>query len=175
MVQPLKRQLRFPKALVLIWRRTWTQLSPMQRQIRERSLEALSLVRRERLSLWKASREVGSNPETIRRNTNAFRKVGRRWRGKPFDRIARVMVVYEKGRKRTVEIENSRTASLIGEYHNRVKQFLDTGKSSFLREVSKERFKDITGQTHTLETRPKSVLAIKQREPTPEFFEIYRW
>ena len=84
------------------------------------------------------------------------------------------MIIYEKGRKIIVEVADSRIASLIGEYHNRVKQFLDTGKSSFLREIPKKRFKDIKHRTHTLETRPKVILEIKAREPTPEFFEIYR-
>jgi len=83
------------------------------------------------------------------------------------------MVVYEKGRTIIVEIASSKTASLIGEYHNRVKQFLDTGKSSFLREIPKKRFKDSKRRAHTLETRPKVILEIKAREPTPEFFEIY--
>jgi hypothetical protein len=85
------------------------------------------------------------------------------------------MIVYEKGRKVIVEVADSRIASLIGEYHNRVKQFLETGKTSFLRELPRKRFKDIKGRVHTLETDPKGVFAIKQREPTPEFFEIYCW
>jgi hypothetical protein len=85
------------------------------------------------------------------------------------------MIIYEKGRKIIVEVADSRIASLIGEYHNRVKQFLDTGKSSFLRNIPKKRFRDTKGIFHTLETDPKAVLAIKQREPSPEFFEIYRW
>ena len=84
------------------------------------------------------------------------------------------MIIYEKGRKIIVEVADSRIASLIGEYHNRVKQFLDTGKSSFLREIPKERFRDVRGRTHTLEGRPKVILEIKAREPTPEFFEVYR-
>jgi len=84
------------------------------------------------------------------------------------------MVIYERGRKIIVEIQSSKTASMIGEYHNRVKQFLDTGRSSFLRETPKKRFKDMKRRTHTLETRPKAILELKAREPTPEFFEIYR-
>jgi hypothetical protein len=84
------------------------------------------------------------------------------------------MIIYERGRKIIVEVADSRIASLIGEYHNRVKQFLDTGRSSFLREIPKKRFKDMKRRTHTLETRPKAILEIKAREPTPEFFEIYR-
>jgi hypothetical protein len=84
------------------------------------------------------------------------------------------MIIYEKGRKIIVEIASSKTASRIGEYHNRVKQFLDTGKSSFLREIPNKRFKDSKGRTHTLETRPKAILEIKAREPTPELRDIYR-
>lgn len=131
------------------------------------------MVRRERLSPREAATRVGLDPETIRRNTNAFRRVHGRWRVKPFDRIPRAMIIYEKGRKIIVEIADSKTASLIGEYHNRVKQFLETRKSSFLRELLRKRFKDTKRRTHTLETNPKAVMAIKQREPTPEFFEIY--
>jgi hypothetical protein len=170
-----RTQRRSRNSSVPIWRRTWNQLTPEQRRIQEKSLEALSLVRREKLSLWKASEQVGLHPGTVRRNTSAFRKVRLRWNAKPLDRIPRVMVTYEKGRKSIVEIANSRTASLIGEYHNRVRQFLDTGKSSFLRELPRKRFKDIKGRTHTLETNPKAVLAVEARDPLPEFREIYRW
>jgi hypothetical protein len=84
------------------------------------------------------------------------------------------MIIYERGRKIIVEIASSKTASLIGEYHNRVKQFLDTGKSFFLREIPRKRFKDMKRRTHTLETRPRAILEIKAREPTPEFRDIYR-
>jgi hypothetical protein len=84
------------------------------------------------------------------------------------------MIIYERGRKIIVEVADSRIASLIGEYHNRVKQFLDTGKSSFLRDNPKKRFKDSKRRTHTLETRPKVILEIKAREPMPEFRDIYR-
>jgi predicted DNA-binding protein (UPF0251 family) len=168
------QSLRPRRQIVPICKRTHQQLTPMQRRIREKSLEALSLVRRERLSLRETTRHVGLDSETIRNNTNAFRKIHGRWRAKPFDRIPRTMVIYEKGRKVIVEIADSRTASLIGEYHNRVKQFLETGRSSFLRKLPRKRFRDIKGKTHTLETDPKAIFRIKSREPTPEFFEIYR-
>jgi hypothetical protein len=84
------------------------------------------------------------------------------------------MIIYEKGRKIIVEVSDSRIASLVGTYHAQVRSFLNTGRSSFLKQIPKKRFKDAKRKTHTLETRPEAVLAIKQREPTPEFFEIYR-
>ena len=173
--RPSRKQSKRPRRRVTaIWGRSWKELSPQQRRIREKSLEALSLVRRERPSPREAATRVGLDFETIRRNTIAFRRVHGRWRAKAFDHIPRAMIIYEKGRKIIVETASSKTASLIGEYHNRVKQFLDTGKSSFLRELPKKRFKDIKRKTHTLETRPKAILEIKVREPTPEFREIYR-
>jgi hypothetical protein len=156
-----------------IWKLTNETLTPKQRLARKKSLEALSLVRREKRSLPTAAKQIGLTQETIIRNTNAFRKVRGRWKAKSIDHIPRVMTIYEKGRKRIVEVANSRTASLIGEYHNRVKHFLDTSKSSFLRELPKKRFKDKAGRIHVLETDPRAILTIKAREPKPEFFEIY--
>jgi hypothetical protein len=131
-------------------------------------------VRREKLGLKESSRRVGLDPETVRLNTNAFRKVHHRWKVKKADHIPRTLVIYEKGRVIIVELADSRAASLIGEYHNRVKQFLETGKSSFLRKLPRKRFRDMDGKTHILETRPKTILNIKAREAKPEFFEIYR-
>ena len=162
-----KRRISLPK-------RTSKQLTPRQRQTRGKSLEALSLVRREKYSLTEASRQVDVDPKTVRRNTGAFYKRQDRWRAKTFDKIPRFMWIYEKGRKVSVEIASSRTASLIGEYHNIIKQFLNTGKSSHLRKLRKKTFRDIKGRKHTLETHPKIILRIKRRESKPEFFQIYR-
>lgn len=155
-----------------VWTLLNKALTPRQRLARKKSLEAVSLVRREKLGLREAAKQVGLTSETIIKNTNAFRKVRGRWTANSVDHIPRVMVIYEKGRKKTIEVTDSRIASLIGEYHNRVKQFLETGKSSFLRELSKKQVKE-HGRIHILETRPKTVLEIKAREPKPEFFEIY--
>ena len=158
-----------------IWKRSATELTPRKRRVRAKSLEALALVRREKLTLRQASGRVGLEPNVVRRNTNAFRRVRGRWKAKTFDHMPRNLIIYEKGRKVIVEVTDSRIASLIGEYHNRMKHFLETGRSRFLKELRRKRFKDSKGRTHTLETDAKTVFAIKQREPTPEFFEIYRW
>ncbi len=164
-----KRRHRLP-----LWKRTNQQRTPQQRHEREKSLEALSLVRREKLSLREASKRVGLGPQTVKDNTGAFRRVRGRWKAKSFDRIPRAMITYERGRKIIVQVGDSRTASLIGEYHNRVKQFLETGRSSILTEFPRKRLKDTRGRVHVLETNPKNVLKIKAREAKPEFFEIYR-
>ena len=162
-----KRRIPLPK-------RTSKQLTPRQRRTRVKSLEALSQVRREKLSLTEASHRLGIDPKTVRKNTRAFYKRQDRWRARVFDRIPRAMWIYEKGQKVPVEIANSRTASLIGQYHNLIKPFLDTGKSSVLWNLPRKRFRDMHGVLHELETRPKMLLRIKSREVKPEFFHIYK-
>ncbi|HKM78466.1 MAG TPA: hypothetical protein VJZ03_05275 [Candidatus Bathyarchaeia archaeon] len=156
-----------------VWKRRYEKLTPQLRLLRKRSLEVVSLVRREKLSPRKAAKQVGLPLETVVANTNAFHKKRGRLTVKKFDRISRVMIIYEKGRKVPVEVASSQTASTISEYHNAVKQFLDTGKSSFLKEFRKTRFKDIKGHRHTLETNPRTIYRLAAQEPTPEFFQIY--
>jgi|SRR5208282_5803303 len=162
------------RRIIPIWKLLDRQLAPKQRLLRRKSLEAVSIGRREKVSPRKAAYQVGLTLERVIANTNAFRKKHGRWTVTKSDRIPRVLLIYERGRKTIVEVASSRTASTIGEYHNAVKQFLDTGKSSFLKEFRKKRFKDIHGKFHTLDTRPQAVFKIKAREPTPEFFDIYR-
>jgi hypothetical protein len=127
-----------------------------------------------KISLHKAAQEAGTKPTTVRRNTNAFRKIKNRWKAKPSDRITRTMLTYENGRTAIIEIPDSKIASQIGQYHNIVKEFLNTGKSSILKKLPKKKFRDIEGNIHTLETRPKAIFRIKSRETKPEFFQIYR-
>ncbi|MGO9644792.1 MAG: hypothetical protein ACLPY5_08610 [Candidatus Bathyarchaeia archaeon] len=161
-----------PRRSVPIWERHYAKLTPEERLLRKRSLEAVSLVRREKLSPRKASKQVGLRLETVVANTNAFRRVHGRLVVKRFDRISRVMTIYEKGRKVPVEV-SSRTASTIGEYYNIIKQSLDTGKTSFLKEFRTRRFKDIKGHWHTLETNPRVIYRLATQEPTRETREIY--
>jgi len=170
-----RRKVKRPRRVAPIWKRRWKQLTTVQRRVREKSLEALSIVRREKLSLREAAKRVGLESITVDRNTHALRRTRGRLRVKSLDRIPRPpLLIYEGGRKVFVEVSDSRTASLIGKYHNQVKQFLVTGRSEFLSELPTIHFRDIDGRPHTLETNPKAVLALKQRESTPEFFEIYR-
>ena len=161
------------KRVIPIWKKRCKKLTPQQKEIRYKSLEALSLVRREKLSLRKAAKEVRLDPRTVKENTNAFHKVHGRWKAKLRDRIPREILIYEKGHKIMVEIADSRIASLIGKYHNLIKEFLVTGNSSLLLKLPKKQFRDIHGKLHTLETDPKTIFRIKEREPKPEYFQIY--
>ncbi len=106
-------------------------------------------------------------------HTNAFRKKGRRWTAKRLDRIPRVMKINEKGREVSIEINDSRTASLIGRYHNAVKQFLNTGNRKKLRKFKNKKIKDTQGKHHLLETNPDSLIQINEAIEEPEFYQVY--
>ena len=156
-----------------LYRRRWSNLSPQQKLLRERSLSVLSEARKSRKSLTKLATQHFISPKTVLNHTNAFRKKGRRWTAKRLDRIPRVMKINEKGREVSIEINDSRTASLIGRYHNAVKQFLNTGNRKKLRKFKNKKVKDVQGKLHLLETNPKSLIQINERIEEPEFYQVY--
>ncbi len=156
-----------------LYRKRWPNLSPKQKLLRERSLAVLSEARKSRKSLSKLATQHSISPKTVLNHTNAFRKKGRRWTAKKFDRIPRVMKINEKGREVSIEVNDSRTASLIGRYHNAVKQFLNTGKKEQLRKFKNKKIKDSEGEHHLLETNPDSLIQINEAIEEPEFYQVY--
>lgn len=106
---------------------------------------ALSLARRERLSIEDAAKIEGTDLKTIlRRAPSALQKRGRRYRVKQFDRIPAVMnLIGPKGPK-TVIVRGSKSRSLVGRYLNAVKQYLYHGDDSALAEF---RGKKVAGHT----------------------------
>ncbi|MEM3502849.1 MAG: hypothetical protein QXJ62_05015 [Nitrososphaeria archaeon] len=124
-------------------------------------------------SLTRASRELQTKPETVIRNTNAFKKVNGKWTAKKYDKISRVMSIYENGKQEWIEIRDSRTASRIGKYSNAVKEFLSTGNVEALKQFRKS-FKDANGKLHHLETDPNKLYEIAEAQEEPEFYEIYK-
>jgi hypothetical protein len=84
------------------------------------------------------------------------------------------MKIYEEGRLEHVEVANSDIASDIGLYWNAIADLTETGKSTTLRRLSRQRFRDLKGQWHRLEKDPKVILKLEARKPKPEQFEIYK-
>ncbi len=161
------------KRKFLLYKRRWENLSPSQKLLRERSLTVLSEARRSKQSLSKLAKNHDVSRKTVLNNTNAFRKKQRRWNAKRFDKIPRVMKISEKGREVSIQINNSRTAALIGRYHNAVKKFLSTGDKKALRKFRRKKIKDIDGNLHSFETNPASIIEINERIEEPEFYELY--
>ena len=92
----------------------------------------------------------------------------------PAAEISRKPIIKEDGLESPIVVKNSKDASIIGRYHNAVRDFLDTGNSSALKKFKKIRIKDADGNTHKLETNPNKIIEIEDRKEEPEAFEIYK-
>ena len=156
-----------------ISKRSWTALSPKEKLTREKSLEVLREVRRNNKSLSAASKDKGLSLKTVLQNTSAFKKVGNRWISKTYDHIPRVMKINEKGRVRSIEITDSRTASIIGRYHNAVKKYIETGDTKELAKFEGKTIKDSNGNLHVFETDTETLEEINEAIEEPEFYDIY--
>jgi len=155
-----------------VYKRSWSAITKRELSLREKSLEVLSKVRNGQ-SLTKASKELKTTPETVIKNTGAFRKIKGKWIAKSQDRISRVMGIYENGKQEWIEIRDSRIASKIGKYNSAVNEFLRTGNANVLKEFKKP-FKDANGKLHYFETDPDKLYEIAESQEEPEFYEIYK-
>jgi len=167
-----RERLVFHLKIKPVYKRSWYDLTERECSLREKSLDVLSKVRNGK-SLYESSKEIGINPETVVKNTNAFKKVNGKWIAKSQDRISRVMSIYENGKKEWIEIRDSRTASKIGKYNSAVNQFLRTGNKKVLKPFKKP-FKDAKGKQHHFETDPDELYEIAESQEEPEFYEIYK-
>lgn len=156
-----------------IHKKSWLSLSPSEKAVRMRALEALRLIRSGK-SFTNAAKSTGISPKTARnqlRGTLFKRK--RRWRARAQDRIERALVIYERGRLKTVILRDSETASLVGRYLNDAKKVLETGDRSLLKKYRKVTIKDSKGKKHKLETRIDKIKAIELAREEIEFSDIY--
>ena len=156
-----------------IFRKSWADLTPRQKLLRERSLEVLTKSRKSSQSLSRIAKDSGISARVVINNTNAFKKINKRWIPKRFDKISRSMWINENGKKISIEVNDSRHASTIGRYHNAVKEFLHTGNKKKLAEFSKIKIRDSNKKTHSFETRPKKIIQIEERIEDIEFHEVY--
>ena len=114
-------------------KRPWKKLTPRQKSFRTKSLSVLSTLRKSKLD---SARTVANQNDialsTVIRHTNGFKKVDNRLIVKQWDIVPRVMLINEDSKEKSVEVKNSKTAGVIGRYHNAVKHFLNTGDKSKL-------------------------------------------
>ena len=155
-------------------KRPWRKLSPRQKLLREKSLAVISELRNTKTkTLPQAANDNDISVKNVIKHTNGFKKTNGKLVVKKWDRIKRVMRVNTDGKEKSVEIRDSRTASVVGRYHNAVKQFLNTGAKSKLSKFRNKKVKDSKGKLHKLETDPEEIIKINQRIEEPEFYEVY--
>lgn len=155
-------------------KRPWRKLTPRQKLLREKSLTVISELRN---SKTKTLPQVANNNDitvqNVIKHTNGFKKVNGKPVVKKRDRIKRVMRINNDGKEKSVEIRDSRTASVVGRYHNAIKQFLNTGDKTKLKQFRNKKVKDSKGKLHRFETNSDEIIKINQRIEEPEFYEVY--
>ena len=157
-----------------LYKRPWTKLSHRQKSVRTRSLSVLSELRKSKSkSVQDVARSNGIRVSTVMNNTNGFKKVNGRLVVKQWDVVPRVMLINENGREKSIEVKNSRTAGVIGRYHNAVKHFLNTGDRTKLKQFRSKKIKDSEGKIYRFETDTERIIKINQRIEEPEFYEVY--
>jgi len=163
------------KTAIPTYKKIWQSLSPKQKALREKSLTVLSEARKSnKKSLSRLAREHQISIRTIQNNTNALKKVNKRWQAKKIDKIHRVMKINEDGKEVSVHINDSRTASLIGRYANATKLLLNNGEVKRLKKFRNKKIKDVNGNIHTLETNSAKIIEINQKIEDNEFYELYQ-
>ena len=157
-----------------LFQRPWKKLSPRQKLLREKSLTVLSELRNTKSkTISQAANDNNITVKNVIKHTNGFKKVNGKPVVKRWDRIKRVMRVNTGGNEKSLEIRDSRTASVVGRYHNAVKQFLNTGDKTKLKQFRNKKVRDSKGKLHKLETNPDEIIRINQRIEEPEFYEVY--
>ena len=162
------------KQKIPLYKRPWKKLSARQKSVRARSLSVISELRKSKSkSTQDVARNNGIRVLTVMNNTNGFKKVNGRLVVKKWDVVPRMMLINENGQEKSVEVKNSRTASVIGRYHNAIKHFLNTGDRTKLKQFRNKKIKDSGGKIHRFETDTEKIIKINQRIEEPEFYEVY--
>ena len=153
----------------------WNELTPRQKMLREKSLIVLAETRNSKnKTLSQAAKENNISSQTVVKHTNGFKKINGRLVVKKWDRISRPMRINADGKETSIEIRDSRTASVVGRYHNAVKQFLNTGDKTKLQKFRSKKVKDVNGKIYKLETDPAKIISIHEKIEEPEFYELYQ-
>jgi len=118
-----------------------SRLRPDEQQARRRALDAVSLMRKDGLSLGQAARAAGTTVNAVKRHAGPVLKRDDwgRYTAKASDRLVRPMLVPTLDGLMTLDVRDSRTASKIAAYHNAVKRYLDTGDDRALRRFAGRR------------------------------------
>lgn len=162
------------KTKIPLHKRPWKNLTPRQKSLRAKSLSVLNTLRKSKSgSVRTVANQNGIALSTVIHHTNGLKKVNGQLIVKRWDVVPRVMLINEDGKEKSIEIKNSRTAGVVGMYHNSIKIFLNTGDKSKLNKFRSKKIKDSSGKFHRLETNPENIIKINQRIEEPEFFEVY--
>ncbi len=108
-------------------------LSRRERMAHTRALEAVSLMRRQRLTVREAARRAGTTPRTVQHYAgSALERRGHRIRAKRGDNLIARMPVLTSHGPRDLDVKGSRNRSLVGQHWNAVADYLHSGNTDQL-------------------------------------------
>jgi len=155
-------------------KRPWRKLSPRQKLLREKSLTVLSEMRNTKSkTLQQSANDNGVTVKNVIKHTNGFKKVNGKLVVKRWDRIQRVMKINTNGKEKSIIIQDSRAATVVGKFFNATKHFLNTGDKTKLSKFRNKKVKDSKGKLYRLETRPEEIIRINERIEEIEIWEVY--
>ncbi len=150
------------------------QLGPEQRRARDRSLEALRLMRTKGLPLRRAAERVGTTPRTMLRYVGvALRKRAGAYHATPHDHLLRPLAFPTDRGNVTVWVRSSKDASEVAHYQNAVRLYVQTGDASELEAYRGRSVTDANGKLWPFLTDRKTVRRLGNAGVL-QFESIYR-
>jgi hypothetical protein len=116
--------------------------------------QVISKIRSGRISLRKASKEIGVDPsKVLKLGRSALRKQkSGKYAAKKADRLLRILSILTPEGRREIAVRDSHQASLLGRYWAAVQRYLQTGDDSALRKFKGKKITDASGKRHPLIT-----------------------
>jgi hypothetical protein len=133
-------------------------LRKSERDARSRSLDAVSRMRSEGLSLSQAARAAGTTSNAVRRYAGSAltQTPGGRFTVKASDRLVRPMRVPTPDGPITLDVRDSRSAALLARYWSAVGHYLSTGQTDGLQRL-RGRSVTVNRQKYGLITDPSEL------------------
>ena len=121
--------------------------------------QVISKMRSGRISLRKASKEIGVDPsKVLKLGRSALRKQkSGKYAARKTDHLLRVLSVLTPEGRREIAVRDSHQASTLGKYWAAVQRYLQTGDDSALHKFQGKKFTDASRKRHLLITDPKQL------------------
>jgi hypothetical protein len=116
--------------------------------------QVISKMRSGRISLRRASKEIGINPDVVLKfGRSALRKrKNGKYAARKTDHLLRILSVLTPEGRSEIAVRDSHQASMLGKYWASVQRYLQTGDDSALRKFKGKKITDASGKRHPLIT-----------------------
>ena len=117
-------------------------------------LAAISKMRREKISLTQASREVGISPRTVTKwgKTALRKRPNGKYAVKASDSLLRIVLIPTPEGTREIAVRGSKQVTMLAEYWNALHRYLQTGDTEKLKQFEGKNITDANGADIPLST-----------------------